>query len=66
MSEFYRPYSHYFSLKFFFICLTIDMCITGYFNRYTSGLTPFDEQKTEDESEDLLSNTVRKLLITVN
>ena len=28
----------------------------GFFTRYGSGVTPFDDQKAEEESEDLLSS----------
>ena len=39
-----------------------DMCcivlLSGFFSRYGSGATPFDDQKAEEESEDLLSTMV--------
>ena len=39
-----------------------DLCcidiLSGFFSRYGSGATPFDDQKAEEESEDLLSTMV--------
>ena len=44
--------------------LIVHFNLKGFFSRYGSDATPFDDQKAEDESEDLLSaiSTVRSAL----